>query len=49
MYVAYGGVFIVLSILWGWGLNGIKPDKFDLIGGSIVLLGVIVMMYWSRS
>ncbi len=49
VYAAYGGVFIALSILWGWGIDGIKPDKFDLIGGFIALAGVAVIMYWPRS
>lgn len=49
VYAAYGGVFIVLSIIWGWGIDGIKPDKFDVIGGCIALIGVTVIMYWPRS
>ena len=49
VYAAYGGVFIVLSILWGWGIDGIKPDKFDLIGGCVALIGVIIIMYWPRN
>lgn len=48
VYAAYGGVFIALSILWGWGIDGIKPDRFDLIGGFIALFGVAVIMYWPR-
>jgi small multidrug resistance family-3 protein len=36
-YAAYGGVFIVLSILWGWGVDRVAPDKYDLLGGSIAL------------
>ncbi len=47
-YAAYGGVFIVLSILWGWQVDKIAPDKFDLIGGLIALIGVIIIMYWPR-
>ncbi len=49
VYAAYGGVFIVLSILWGWGIDGIKPDKFDIVGGFIALIGVTIIMYWPRS
>jgi small multidrug resistance family-3 protein len=49
VYAAYGGVFIVLSILWGWRIDKVSPDKFDLIGGSIALVGVFVIMYWPRS
>ncbi len=48
VYAAYGGVFIVLSILWGWRVDGKAPDKFDLLGGLIALVGVFVIMYWPR-
>lgn len=48
VYAAYGGVFIVLSILWGWKVDKIPPDKFDLIGGAVALLGVMIIMYWPR-
>jgi small multidrug resistance family-3 protein len=47
-YAAYGGVFIVLSILWGWIVDRIAPDKYDLLGGWIALLGVLVIMYAPR-
>ncbi|MBD2778507.1 YnfA family protein [Iningainema tapete] len=49
VYAAYGGVFIVLSILWGWQVDKTTPDKFDLIGGFIALVGVYVIMYWRRA
>lgn len=49
VYAAYGGVFIVLSILWGWKVDKIAPDRFDLMGGLIALIGVFVIMYWPRS
>src|SRR4030067_531558 len=48
VYAAYGGVFIVLSILWGWKIDKNPPDKFDLLGALIALLGVLVIMYWPR-
>jgi small multidrug resistance family-3 protein len=48
VYAAYGGVFIVLSILWGWQVDKISPDRFDLIGGALALAGVLVIMYWPR-
>ncbi len=35
VYAAYGGIFIVLAILWGWTIDNIAPDRFDLIGGAI--------------
>jgi small multidrug resistance family-3 protein len=48
-YAAYGGVFIVLSILWGWQVDGVTPDRFDYLGTWIILLGVLVMMYAPRT
>lgn len=48
VYAAYGGVFIVLSILWGWKVDKITPDRFDVIGGVIALIGVAIIMYWPR-
>jgi small multidrug resistance family-3 protein len=48
VYSAYGGIFIVLSILWGWLVDATVPDKYDLMGGAIALVGVLVIMYWPR-
>jgi small multidrug resistance family-3 protein len=48
IYAAYGGVFILLSLLWGWWVDGVKPDRFDWLGSWIALLGVMVMMYAPR-
>lgn len=49
VYAAYGGIFIALSLLWGWKADGIEPDKYDLIGALFALVGVMIMMYWPRS
>ncbi|MDA2911294.1 YnfA family protein [Nitrospiraceae bacterium AH_259_D15_M11_P09] len=49
VYAAYGGIFIVLALLWGWSMDGTRPDRFDLIGMLICLLGMAVIMYWPRS
>lgn len=48
VYAAYGGVFVVLSIFWGWRIDGLAPDRYDLIGGAVCLLGVFFIMYWPR-
>ena len=49
VYAAYGGVFVIMSILWGWKIDRINPDKYDIIGGIICLVGVFVIMYWPRN
>ena len=43
-YASYGGVFIVLSLLWGWRVDGHPPDLIDAAGAGIILLGVAVMV-----
>ena len=49
VYAAYGGVFVVLSLLWGWWVDGHRPDAPDVIGASICMVGVGIIMYWPRS
>ena len=48
-YAAYGGVFIVLSLLWGWWADGNRPDTPDVVGAITCLVGVGVIMYWPRA
>ncbi len=48
VYAAYGGFFIVLALLWGWALDGDRPDRFDVLGAAIALAGVCVMYYAPR-
>ena len=45
---AYGGVFVAGSLAWGVVLDGFRPDRYDLTGAAICLLGVGVIMYWPR-
>jgi small multidrug resistance family-3 protein len=42
---AYGGVFIVGSLIWGVAFDGFRPDRADLLGALICLVGVAVIMY----
>ena len=48
VYAAYGGIFIVLSLLWGWQIDKNMPDRYDLLGGGLALVGVLIIMYWPR-
>ena len=45
---AYGGVFIVGSLAWGVVFDGFRPDRFDLAGAAVCLVGVAVIMYAPR-
>lgn len=48
IYAAYGGIFIVMAVLWGWIFEGIAPDMFDIIGTMIALAGVAIIYYMPR-
>lgn len=45
---AYGGVFVAGSLLWGMAVDGFRPDRFDVVGAAICLVGVGVIMYAPR-
>ncbi|MCQ4121585.1 YnfA family protein [Rhodococcus tibetensis] len=45
---AYGGVFVAGSLVWGMAFDGFRPDRFDVIGALICLVGVAVIMYAPR-
>eukprot|EP00741_Cyanophora_paradoxa_P009703 tig00001600_g9400.t1 len=47
-YAAYGGFFIVLSLLWGALFDGFRPDRYDLLGSLIALAGVALVMFAPR-
>ena len=44
-FAAYGGVYISASILWGWLAEGARPDRWDLTGGLICLIGAAAYSY----
>ncbi|MCW2632705.1 MAG: hypothetical protein JWR88_1667 [Pseudonocardia sp.] len=45
---AYGGIFVAGSLAWGMVADGFRPDRYDLIGAAVCLLGVAVIMYAPR-
>ncbi|HEU4492448.1 MAG TPA: YnfA family protein [Jiangellales bacterium] len=45
---AYGGVFVAGSLVWGVVMDGFRPDRFDIAGAVVCLLGVAVIMYAPR-
>jgi len=44
VYAAYGGIFIFLSLMWGWGVDKKTPDVYDWLGASICLVGVAIIL-----
>jgi len=48
VYATYGGIFIVMALIWAWKIDGFKPDKYDIIGAAIALAGVCIIIYMPR-
>ena len=48
-YAVYGALFIVMSIAWAWYFDGFRPDRWDVVGGFIILVGVGIILGWPRS
>ena len=46
---AYGGIFVAGSLLWGVVVDGFRPDRFDILGAVMCLVGVAVIMYAPRA
>lgn len=49
VYAAYGGIFVILSILWGWGIDQKVPDRYDWLGALFCMAGVIIMLWAPRN
>lgn len=47
-YAAYGGIYIVASLLWLWAVEGQLPDRFDMAGGAICLAGASLILFAPR-
>ncbi len=47
-YAAYGGVYVLSAVLWGWWVEGLAPDRFDAIGAGLCLTGCAVILFGPR-
>ena len=48
VYAAYGGIFIVSSVLWGAIVDKKSPDRYEIIGALVTLLGALIIFYTPR-
>ena len=47
-YAAYGGIYIAASILWLWLAEGVRPDRFDVVGAAVCLVGTAIILLPAR-
>lgn len=48
VYAAYGGIFIAMAITWGVAVDGFQPDRYDVLGALVAIIGVVIMVAPSR-
>lgn len=48
-YATYGGIYILASLLWGWTVEGARPDRWDIIGAMIAIAGAATIIFGPRS
>lgn len=48
-YAAYGGIYIASALVWGWVVEGQAPDRWDLTGAAICLIGMAVILFGPRT
>ena len=48
VYAAYGGVYVSVALVWLWLVDGVRPDRYDVIGVAVILVGMGVIMFAPR-
>ncbi len=48
-YAAYGGVYILSALAWLWVAEGVRPDRWDMLGTAICLVGASVILWGPRT
>ena len=48
VYATYGGIFIIMALIWAWKVDGFKRDRYDIIGAGVALIGVCIIIYVPR-
>jgi len=47
-YAAYGGIYILASLIWMWMVEGARPDRWDVIGAMVCILGAAIIVFGPR-
>ena len=48
-YAAYGGIYIAASLVWLWAVEGTRPDRWDMVGAAICIVGAALILFGPRS
>ncbi len=48
-YAAYGGAYVATAVLWLWAIEGRRPDRWDVIGAAVCLIGTAIIVFGPRA
>ncbi len=48
VYAAYGGVYVMVAIFWVWGVDGVRPTTWDIVGSLVAVTGMAIIMVGAR-
>jgi small multidrug resistance family-3 protein len=48
-YAAYGGVYIAAALVWLWLVEGVRPDRWDVLGALVCLCGAAIILAGPRT
>ena len=49
VYAAYGGIYIATAVVWLWAVDGLRPDRWDMVGVGLSLAGMAVIYFGPRA
>lgn len=49
VYAAYGGVYVATALFWLWQVDGVRPDRWDLIGAALSVAGMAIILFAPRA
>jgi small multidrug resistance family-3 protein len=44
-YAAYGGIYVTVAVFWLWWIDGVQPDRWDIIGVSVTVIGMSLIAF----
>lgn len=48
IYAAYGGIYVSVALVWLWRMDGVRPDRWDLLGTAVTLIGMAMIFFGPR-
>jgi len=48
VYAAYGGIYVATAVFWLWLVDGVRPDRWDLVGAAVAIGGMAIIMFGPR-